>query len=87
MVQNDSPQSESAKLQTFCRARRGSCRSGPSWGCDVVRVRWSAMAETVEERNRLKAVLEVVESEKTYVKDLRTLIEVRTPRNAWTAGR
>ncbi len=45
------------------------------------------MAETVEERNRLKAVLEVVESEKTYVKDLRTLIEVRTPRNAWTAGR
>jgi hypothetical protein len=35
------------------------------------------MAETVEERNRLKAVLEVVESEKTYVKDLRTMIEVR----------
>ncbi len=34
------------------------------------------MAETPEERNRLKAVLEVVESEKTYVKDLRTMIEV-----------
>jgi hypothetical protein len=30
----------------------------------------------IQERNRLKAILEVVESEKSYVKDLRTIIEV-----------